>query len=348
MSGAQVRKLLGTTNLADGEAIIRGWETDRLEYAERLDMRYQLEHDSTFTLPAPPPPKPTGPTVGQAVEQFLASRRDDGVRASTLKSYVETLRHLPASMLLSEVDLDWLEGTHRAKRLASVSQATWGKELTTLRAWQTWCVRRKMLSANAAKEIKKPRVKTNSTLPFTDEEVSALIGACQTAYERAAILVLLYSALRVSDVAALRRDALKPSGELELTIIKTGVDVKIPLNPAARSALLALPPFEGSGSAYFFHSGQCLPESTIHHLNMIMYRVGKRAGVANCHPHRFRDTCATSMLNAGADIRLVSRLLGHKSILITERHYSHWVKAQQDRLVEAMAKLPNWGLPSTT
>jgi integrase/recombinase XerD len=67
-------------------------------------------------------------------------------------------------------------------------------------------------------------------------------------------------------------------------------------------------------------------------------RVFKKVGdtadpnVPNSHPHRFRDTFAVSLLLKGVPLDSVSKLLGHSSIKITERHYAPWVKARQDQL----------------
>jgi integrase/recombinase XerD len=52
----------------------------------------------------------------------------------------------------------------------------------------------------------------------------------------------------------------------------------------------------------------------------------------NGHSHRFRDTYAVDLLQAGVSLENVSTLLGHRSIRITERHYSPWVKTRQDAL----------------
>ena len=56
-------------------------------------------------------------------------------------------------------------------------------------------------------------------------------------------------------------------------------------------------------------------------------------------PHRFRDTFAVELLLCGEDIRTVQLLLGHTSLRTTERHYSPFVSAFQQRLDRATAKL---------
>ena len=50
------------------------------------------------------------------------------------------------------------------------------------------------------------------------------------------------------------------------------------------------------------------------------------------HAHRFRDTFAVGLLQAGIPMERVSVLLGHSSIKVTEKHYSPWVRARQEQL----------------
>jgi integrase len=60
------------------------------------------------------------------------------------------------------------------------------------------------------------------------------------------------------------------------------------------------------------------------------------------HPHRFRDTFATRLLMNGVPIEMVSKLLGHSSIKITEEHYAPWIKGRQDQMESAVKSL--WDL----
>jgi integrase len=61
-----------------------------------------------------------------------------------------------------------------------------------------------------------------------------------------------------------------------------------------------------------------------------MLAAGKRAGVPDAHPHRYRDTFAVDMLARGASPYDVAKLLGD-TVATVEKHYAPFVKELRDR-----------------
>lgn len=62
-----------------------------------------------------------------------------------------------------------------------------------------------------------------------------------------------------------------------------------------------------------------------------MLAMGKRAGVSNAHPHRFRDTLAVDMLEKGASPYDVAKTLGD-TIATIEKHYTPQTKELRERV----------------
>jgi len=64
-------------------------------------------------------------------------------------------------------------------------------------------------------------------------------------------------------------------------------------------------------------------------LAQVLQRLGERAGVAHCHPHTFRRTCALWSLRAGMSVYHLQAIMGH-SDLETLRRYLALVESDAE------------------
>jgi integrase len=330
--------------MINGHRLIRSLGTS--DWARALRRLEQL-------VAAPEAVRVKAVTFAQAVCEFRVSRQDLNLKPASQRTYQQTFQNLPETLLarpLAGIDREALEAHISQRPISPGSRRNELKHLRTLFAWvlryrETWG-----LQSNPAKSIPLPRIEELVTQPLTREEVDRILAATDLAREyrytftpearrraRALVLTLTYTGLRVSDVATLRRDRLQ-GDHLTLRIQKNGVPIKLLLNADARRALEALPAPDGNPT-YFFWSGNGSPRGAIQTVWRTIERLGRRAGVAHLHPHRFRDTFAVELLTQGADIRTVQKLLGHKSVQTTEKHYAHFVAAHQALLDSAVAKL---------
>ena len=103
----------------------------------------------------------------------------------------------------------------------------------------------------------------------------------------------------------------------------------VPLPDFVLTALEAVPK---TGERYFFWTGESKVESATGDWQRTLKGVFEEAKIPDGHAHRFRDTFAVGLLQAGVPMERVSVLLGHSSIKVTERYYSPWVCARREQL----------------
>jgi integrase len=247
----------------------------------------------------------------------------------------------------SITDLD----SYRASR--GIALITSVKELETLRQFWEFCTVRGWSKINIAKQIKTPRIgDQNTVVPYTKKEVAAIIGACDTfglhPYERARakgmVLTLRYTALRIGDIALMRRDRISREGkkwQVFLHAGKNNAQIKLPIPDELVEVLQSLPEPRGSDAGcchYFFWNGKSTPKSMVSVADETLSAVFRKSGVEDAGAHRFRHTLATELLGAGASFEEVADILGN-SAAIVRKHYAKWSIKRQGRVDNLMKKV---------
>jgi integrase len=156
------------------------------------------------------------------------------------------------------------------------------------------------------------------------------------------VLTLRYTALRIGDVSMLARDRVTRDGDrwrIFLRTEKSGKPVFLPIPPAMKAALDAVPPpLSNAESKYFFWNGTGKPKTHKAHVDRCLGAVFKASGVQKAHAHRFRHTLATELLGRGATFEDVADILGN-SAAIVRRHYGKWSAARQTRIDDLMERV---------
>ena len=230
-----------------------------------------------------------------------------------------------------------------------LADSTKKSHLGLLRIFLEYGVKRGRLEHNRAKEIKitaKTKAKFGME-PWEEEWFFEEIGQFSDGHYRTGqanatelrvfCQLMRHTGLRISDAVKLDDTALvaRASGQgwaVKIFQKKTKEWVYIPIPASLESNLRRLPvKGEMEGRRYWFWTCDGEQKSAINNLYMrimkIVRRVEKEKGPFThaVTPHTFRHTFSISHLNAGADIKIVSRWLGHKSVAVTEKHYAHAV-----------------------
>ncbi|MBN1401058.1 MAG: tyrosine-type recombinase/integrase [Anaerolineae bacterium] len=295
--------------------------------------------------------------LSQAIKGFLIARSADGYSENTLNIF---RNHLGRQLIefLGDIEVDavtpqdlqgfmaWLREGYIPKRrngdTSPLSPSSLSNAWCSIRSFFRWASEELGIERPDLL-LRQPKWVRPEITPFSPEEVARLLAAAEytseavthgrssfrmrraTAHrDRAILLLLLDTGLRVSECARLRvQDVVMETGEVYVRAFGSGQKTKsrhVYLGKAARRALwhyLAKRDDLHPDDPLFEARDRPMDRNSIRH---IMMRLGERSGVLGVYPHRFRHTFAIQYLRNGGDVFTLQRLLGH-STLDMVKHY---------------------------
>lgn len=211
-----------------------------------------------------------------------------------------------------------------------------------------FAVKAKHLAVNPAEEMELPTLPESSQRYLTHEQLHRV--AVASGRLRTLALVLGYCGLRFGEAAALQvGDVDIESGRIRIQrsvtyVRKTGLvegptknhtSRTVPV-PAFVTALLKTEIAERSATELVFPSARGGGYLT---LGQARYQFQKATalvdGCSNVRLHDLRHTCASLAISSGANIKVVQKLLGHKSATLTLDRYGHLFPDDLDAVAAA-------------
>jgi len=244
------------------------------------------------------------------------------------------------------VDIDWVDNLTIRGYLGYLhkrnKKTTIARKLSALRSFFHFLVKRGVTEKNPAESILTP--KQEKTIPsyLPVDEMFRLLDSITfrgvlDLRNRAIFETLYSSGIRVSELVGLNTMDVD-FGQALVRVLGKGNQERIV--PIGKNALAAIKSYrqvlqkecgisrEVSGPLFLNkNKGRLTARSVARILDQLVRACGFLTPVS---PHTLRHTFATHMLDAGADLRAVQELLGHKSLSTTQK-YTH---VSIDRLME--------------
>jgi integrase/recombinase XerC len=263
-----------------------------------------------------------------------------------LESLVEYLTAREIEADIREVDLyalrGWLGELARTHAPSSVA-----RKVAAVRSFMRWLRVRRVLDRSPAEELLTPKVRRPlPTLMSVDAAAQVMESPDDSpvGLRDRAVLELLYgSGVRVSELAGLSLADVDLGARTARVVGKGDKERIVPLGSkcvAALSAYLRVRPqlvhpkrhSQDPHAVFLSPRGARLGRRQVNTLVQLHGTLG--AGRADLHPHALRHTCATHMLDGGADLRAIQDLLGHAKLSTTQR-YTHVSVEQLLRIYDA-------------
>ncbi|MBI5647929.1 MAG: site-specific tyrosine recombinase XerD [Ignavibacteriae bacterium] len=270
--------------------------------------------------------------------QHIALER--GLSANTVDAYRGDLQRYAAWLAGLEVThtgavsqkhvSQYLKALHDAG-LAPSSAA---RILSALKQFHRFLLEERYADADPTVLIESPTLTKHLPMVLTQDEVARILEAPETQTPRGlrdrSLLETLYaSGMRVTELATFRLEQLHLDEELIRVLGKGSKERLVPLGDIAAEWLRkylrdARPLLARSARphsiVYLNHRGGGLTRMSI---LTIVKKYASAAGIrSDVHPHTFRHSFATHLLEGGADLRAVQEMLGHADIGTTQI-YTH-------------------------
>jgi len=210
---------------------------------------------------------------------------------------------------------------------ARLSKRTVADACSSLRAFLRFLRITGRLASDLACGVIAPRYRTDEhpprTLPWDEvQRILRSISRSEAPGKRdyAMILLLASCGLGAAEVLAIRLEDLDwRAGVLRVRRPKTGVPIELPLLPAVAKALTAYLRWErppaGSSSALFLRQNMPYEPITSGAIRHRIRHYARLAGIPSkvIGAHAFRHSHASRQIDSGANVKVVSDILGHRS-----------------------------------
>lgn len=285
-------------------------------------------------------------TLGQATNLFLAAKAAEGASPRTIEWYrmitVRLVRALGPDRSVDGLDpaelRAWL--VELRTTLAPVSVAGY---VRTLRVLGNWLAAEGLAEGAALRGLRRPRVPHKVIEPVADDLLRRLLSVCSVR-DRAIVLLMLDTGLRVSEVASIRLGDLRPDGTLKVRG-KGSRERMVPVGSTARAAIVRYLGQRGPGrpddALWLGRKGEISSRGLQHVVRRLKGRVGVTGRLS---PHSLRHTFARSYLINGGDVFSLQRILGHTTLDMVKRYVAladvdlvarHATASPADKLVGA-------------
>ena len=259
----------------------------------------------------------------QLLSLFLDAKKIEGKSEKTIALYRYTL-----TRLLEGVNVPFKCMTVYHLRQFMMKEKDRGISMNTIKhngwvysSYFGWLFKEGLIQANPTANLGQIKAKKTEELPFTGEQIQLIKEACANDCELAIVHFLLSTGCRISEACSVNRNDIDYAS-LKLEVTGKGDKARTVYIDNVTALMLRryLEAREDIDPALFYsRSGQ---RYTSNGIRAMLNRIGDRACVPHVHPHRFRHTLATNLIDRGMSVQEVAVILGHAN-LDTTMTYIH-------------------------
>lgn len=257
------------------------------------------------------------------IEQYYAALNIEGKSKKTIERYLSQIRTMmewiqkPLRDITTE-DLRYYLAVYQQKR--KVSNTTLDGMRKCICAFFSWAEFSDYIEKSPARRIKGIKHDTVKEPALTSGDIERAMLHCNNDRNKAIISFMYETAARVSEVAAV---SISDINFQERTVVLHGKGNKDRVSMFTDKSALYLEEYlrhRKSESDVLFESAPGKPITDAGIQNMVR-GIGEKSGINRLHPHRFRVSRITHLVDRGMPLQDVQVLAGHSDINTTQAYY---------------------------
>lgn len=273
-------------------------------------------------------------------EYLNVLRLEKSLSENTISSYRNDLSSLIVFLEIksvndfSQVDHRLLNSFFKELQATGLSRTSAARYYSSIKGLFNYLFSNKYIKNNPVEKVSPPRLSKNLPSVLTFEEIDKILSVPDTteklgSRDKAVLEVLYACGLRVSELIGLKISNLFFDEEIIRVFGKGSKERLVPIGSSAikwtnkylsGSRPLLEKKMKSENIVFLNNRGTKLSRMGIW---KIVERYTKEAGIQKeVHPHTFRHSFATHLLEGGADLRAVQEMLGHADISTTQI-YTH-------------------------
>lgn len=257
--------------------------------------------------------------------RFKVKKTISGIAEGSIEQYMSQAKRCLTALNKRAVDvtaedLELYLITYKTKR--KVTNTTIYNMVNWLSVFFGFLEEEELIRKNPVKKL--PRIKADTIAEpiFSKREEEKLYLSCDNLRDRAMLEFFIATGCRVSEVCNLKLEDIDVSTK---AIRIVGKGNKLRTVYANEKALTHLERYlsERDYESEYVFTGLRKPYAKMSPsgVESQMKAIGQRAKVKSVHPHRFRATFCTRMIDKGIPLHVVQKLMGHSSVDTTMTYY---------------------------
>ena len=293
--------------------------------------------------------------MSEEINHFILTlNSEDGVHKNTIISYkydinqfnnfIKKKKKSFKSIIKKDI-LDFLENL----KLKNVKNKTKSRKIFALKRFYRFLISERIIKNNPMEKIDIPKSEDTLSITLSADQIEKIlkfVSKKKNSYidiRSNLIIELLYSTgIRVSELISIKInniylkkkriliDPPEKGKSRKERIVFFGKQTKEVIEKYLEFRKIY---FKKKDSPWLFPSKNTNDFLTRRRVLQIMHNLADKIKIDKnlMHPHSFRHAFGNHLLNSGADIRVVQKLLGHSSIITTQKYTEH-----RDKLIETI------------